>query len=105
MVIYIQHNDNFSSVCEHLLCFNDQLKHGSCGEKGELIGDVGMTGDATRLPSTLRIPCQWTTQGFANRRAVRSKSNTFSLSQGLFGTTPKDCETTWNNAGLVANSS
>jgi len=47
MVIYIRYDDIFSSVYEHLLCFNDQLKHGSCDERGELIGDVGMTGDAT----------------------------------------------------------
>jgi len=46
-VIFIQHDNNFTTVYGHLSRFNNRLKRGSRVEKGDLIGYVGMTGDAT----------------------------------------------------------
>jgi len=46
-VIFLQHDGGYTTVYGHLSRFNTNLKRGSRVKKGDIIGYVGMTGDAT----------------------------------------------------------
>jgi len=46
-VIFLQHDGGYTTVYGHLSRFNTSLKRGSRVKKGDVIGYVGMTGDAT----------------------------------------------------------
>ncbi|HHO70192.1 MAG TPA: peptidase M23 [Halothiobacillus sp.] len=46
-VIFLQHDGGYTTVYGHLSRFNANLKRGSRVKKGDIIGYVGMTGDAT----------------------------------------------------------
>jgi len=46
-VVFIEHEGGYTTVYAHLSRFSDGLKRNDRVEKGQVIGRVGMTGDAT----------------------------------------------------------